>query len=134
MSNNKVKLLLVDDSSSINEMNKYFFEKSLPGVMIQTSRNGQEALNYLGTIGEEENPDLIVLDLKMPVVDGLEFLETLRITRSEEELDRTKVILLSTSMNPEDKRKVKQYSFVVEYFVKPLSIYQVKSIVEEYLS
>ena len=84
MPEKKTKLLLVDDEESIVSMLKTFLE--LSGFEVVAARNGIEALAYT----EEHRPDLIVLDVLMPHLDGR---ETLRQLRSRG--DWTPVILLT---------------------------------------
>lgn len=84
MSEQKIKLLLVDDEESIVSMLKTFLE--LSGFDVATAANGVEALAYTA----EHRPDLIVLDVLMPQLDGR---ETLRRLRSRD--DWTPVILLT---------------------------------------
>lgn len=133
MSANQFKVLLVDDSEAINEMNRYFFEQSVENIEIVIAKNGKEALTIIKNKDNLKLPDLVMLDLKMPVLDGFEFLTQL------EELDLLKkenlnVILLTTSMNPEDAERIKKYSFVRNYLVKPLSMRQVSYIVTTHLN
>lgn len=84
MSEQKINLLLVDDEESIVSMLKTFLE--LSGFDVATAANGVEALAYTA----EYRPDLIVLDVLMPQLDGR---ETLRRLRSRD--DWTPVILLT---------------------------------------
>ncbi len=84
MQETRTKLLLVDDEESITSMLKTFLE--LSGFEVVTARNGVEALAYAA----EHRPDLIVLDVLMPHMDGR---ETLRQLRRRD--DWTPVILLT---------------------------------------
>ena len=132
MINSKVKILLIDDSDAINEMNAYFFRKCLINVEIQIAKNGKEALAIIENPDNSELPDLILLDLKMPVFNGFEFLEYLNSIEFSYK-DQLNVILLTTSMNPDDKKRIEEFPFVSNYLIKPLSIKQVENIVSTHL-
>lgn len=126
------KVLLVDDSEAINVMNSYFFRKCSSDLEIVVARNGKEALAVLEHPDHSILPDLVILDLKMPVLDGLEVLEYLDSVEFDFQ-GSLKIILLSTSMNPDDAKRIQKYPFVINYLVKPLSMVQVSSIVETHL-
>jgi CheY-like chemotaxis protein len=85
--------------------------------------NGQIALDYFEQrIAKSENlPNIILLDLNMPVMDGWEFLEIYR-TKFQERFPEIKVIILSSSIDPADVQKSKEFSDLVLGFVpKPLN-------------
>lgn len=128
-----MSILLIDDSEAINEMNAYFFNQAIADVEIITAKNGKEALAILENPDNKKLPDLVLLDLKMPVFDGYEFLEYLSSVEFAYK-DQLNVILLTTSMNPEDKKRISKFSFVTNYLVKPLSMKQVGSLVSTYLT
>lgn len=118
------KVLLIDDSEAINEMNRYFFNKSNPDIEVNSKMDGQKALSYLTEVEQEEFPDLILLDLRMPLLDGFEFL-----TKMQDEYNsiyqKLNVVLLTTSMNPEDEKRIRKFNCVSNYMIKPLSLRQV---------
>ena len=126
-----MRILLIDDSQAINEMNSYFFKKSLKDIEIETAKNGKEALAVIEN-PDKKLPDLILLDLKMPVFDGYDFLEYLNSIEFNYK-DQLNVVLLTTSMNPEDKRRISEFKFVSNYLIKPLSISQANEIVTYYM-
>lgn len=129
----KYSVMLIDDSDAINEMNKYFFQKCNSEVDINAYTNGAEALEKLQGVDLKNFPDLILLDLKMPVLDGFEFLEKVKLELPNV-YDRMKVILLTTSMNKEDETKMRQFECVQDYLVKPLTFRQVSYMVATQLS
>lgn len=85
--------------------------------------NGAAALDYIdeqcNQPNEERNcPNIVLLDLNMPVMDGFEFLEELR-ERSMLLLSKFKIIVLTSSTNPQDLERAKRYN-VDGYLNKPL--------------
>lgn len=66
---------------------------------IEHVENGEEALNYLHD-STSRKPCILLLDLNMPIINGIEFLEALR---NDERLRRIPVVILTTSDDPEDK-------------------------------
>lgn len=111
--NSLLNILLVDDDPVSNFLAKKNLEK-LGFKQVKTVENGQEALDYL----DYEAPDLLFLDLNMPVMDGLEFL---RQTKEKDLLDKIRVIVLTSSIRPEDKAKSLHYENVLDYVEKPLN-------------
>ena len=113
--------LLIDDDGTTNFIN-YRIVKGLKITdHIQTEINGEKALNFLQFYAEnhENNaPELIMVDLKMPVLDGFEFLEYLQIKKFSNK-ENIKVIVLTTSMYADDLKQLKK--FKVEYLMKPLT-------------
>ena len=74
--NPKNRILLVEDEELIREMIKIALEEE--GYEVQTTSNGRTALNLLQNSNSESNPDLIVLDLMLPEINGLDICRLLR--------------------------------------------------------
>jgi two-component system, chemotaxis family, chemotaxis protein CheY len=92
------RILVVDDSSMIRAL----FRQALTGVKdyrVREARNGQEALDAIVADGE---PDLIFLDVNMPVMDGLEFLAT---SAGAGLVERVPVVIVSTEGRDEDVQR-----------------------------
>lgn len=89
------KVLATDDSPLILQMYKLFFSR-FKNCSLVTAANGLEALDKLG---QEEGIDLILLDINMPVMNGLEFLERIR---REPAYSGIPVIIISTEGKQED--------------------------------
>lgn len=114
-------VLLVDDDSTTNIVNYKLIKNLNITEEIHTEFNGEKALNYLQYYAERhENvaPELILLDLQMPVLDGYEFLEYLRIKKFVNK-DRIKVIVLTNSARKDDLEKLEKFN--VNYMPKPLT-------------
>ena len=96
-------ILLVEDNPDDVELTQRAFKRSRLGNRIITKCDGQEALDYLlGTDNEElanPLPDVILLDLNMPRINGLEVLQRMR---SEERTRAVPVVILTTSDEQRD--------------------------------
>jgi DNA-binding response OmpR family regulator len=103
----KNKILLVDDESAITENLAPFLERS--GFIVTVAANGQEALDRL----ESDKPDLIVLDVLMPVLDGREVLRTLR------KQDNWIPIILLTQVGESSERAMALEEGADDYLNKP---------------
>jgi len=86
---------------------------------IEEFKNGKLAFNAISTLMEKGNemPDLILLDINMPIWDGWDFLDHLMQT---EEGKKVTVYIISSSQNPEDIHKAEEYSVIEDFLVKPI--------------
>lgn len=116
MQTNPPKILVADDDVEDQEMlMEYFLGGGLNQHDVAFVTNGRAALEYLRH--NAALPKLIVLDLKMPIMDGQ---STLLQIKSEEKFKSIPVVIYSTSSNEQDKRKC-LVNGALEYFVKPSS-------------
>lgn len=114
-------VLLVDDDGTTNFMNYRLIKQLKITPEIHTEYNGEKALNYLQYYAEQHNnhaPELILLDLKMPVLDGYEFLEYLRMKKFDNK-NQIKVIVLTTGNRKDEQEKIK--ALKVSSIPKPLT-------------
>ena len=117
------KILIVDDEPNIVMTLEYTFKKSNYEVFI--ARDGQEALDIL----KINFPDVIILDIMMPMVDGFATLEQIR---KDDNLQHTKVMFLSAKNKESDIEKGLELG-ADAYMTKPFSIKKVVEKVEELL-
>jgi CheY-like chemotaxis protein len=113
------KILLIDDDGINNFINERLFKKLNIAGHIEIRRNGKEALDYLGQMCsmKESCPELIVIDINMPEMNGFEFLEEFK---NLEMLNKhnSRVVMLSTSTSQRDIQKLKDLN--IELVRKPL--------------
>ena len=115
-------VLIIDDDADWCFIAKMILQRAGFGKNVITANNGQEGIKTLRTISEkgEKLPDIIFLDIKMPVMDGFEFLEA--ITKSTgPDLSCTRIYICSSSNHPKDKEKANQYS-IAGFIPKPLTV------------
>src|SRR3984957_13115620 len=112
-------IMLIDDSPDDNFFHKREIKKADIATTIITESSGEEALAYLKS-NQEPHSDLIFLDINMPGMNGWEFLEEYSLL-DDVLKSRATIIMLSTSDNPGDIAKAKQWSFVADYITKPLT-------------
>ena len=120
-------ILFIDDDPITLMLCKMLIKKASFSNEIATSKNGEEALQYFDTLKEigpnnelKKQPQLIFLDLNMPVMGGWEFLESFS-TSEYADYNKTKVIILSSTIDPEDLEKSKKYPMVIDFLSKPIS-------------
>lgn len=115
-------ILLIDDDKTTNVLNEMVIKRTGCVDKIVACRNGIEALEYLkgGAEGNPPNPDLILLDINMPGMDGWEFMEEYH-KLEETYKGNVVVVMLTTSLNPDDEiRSVKEAS-LNDFMNKPLT-------------
>lgn len=94
--------------------------------------NGEEAISGLRALlaSNRNMPELILLDLNMPIMDGWQFLDEFITIR---ELTRIKIYIVSSSIDPADIEKSKKYNSVSKYITKPLDKEILKKIINSSL-
>ncbi|MBW1298886.1 response regulator [Aquimarina litoralis] len=119
-----IACIIDDDSVYVNLVKRIIEAKHLCKNLL-VFENGKEALNYfeaiLSNMDEENLPEIIFLDLNMPVMDGWQFLEQFCSIKNK----FGKVITLyivSSSINPVDIHKAKSIKGVKDYLIKPITI------------
>jgi len=126
MQTGTIEILLVEDNPNDEELTLYALRKNNITNHIQVVHDGEEALEYLFCIGAyshrkiNEPPKVVLLDLKLPKVDGLEVLEKIKADKRTQTIP---VVMLTSSQ--EERDIVESYQLGVNsYIVKPLDFEQ----------
>lgn len=131
-------VLLIDDDKATNFINKTLIKKAAITDHIETALNGQQALDYLTNSGDYEkpsgifpSPNLIFVDINMPVMDGWEFAEGF-INLEENQKENCTLIMLTSSFNPDDKTKATFLPVISGFLNKPLNQEKINSILNTF--
>lgn len=130
--------MLIDDDEPTNFVSTIYLEEAQCTQHIQIADTGQKALNYL-TNSEEfachnDNypcPDLIFLDINMPAMDGWEFLEKYKQLKKEYH-GKVIIIMLTTSLNPDDKIRAGKIPEISGFLIKPITAEVIDDVLREY--
>ena len=114
------KVLLIDDNTIDNFVNKKLIEMTGFASQVEMFESAHSALNYLKSAKKADLPDIIFLDIMMPVMDGFQFLEQFE-KLSADVKNKCKIIMLSTSESFQDLNKANKNKLVQKFLNKPLN-------------
>jgi CheY-like chemotaxis protein len=120
--NSPLVLLAEDNEANISTMMDYL---QIQGYQVSVARNGVEAVQQ----AKQHKPDLILMDIQMPEMDGLE--ATYRI-RCEPDLAAIPIIAITALAMPGDRERCLAAG-AVDYLTKPVSLKQLVNIIEQHL-
>lgn len=121
------QILCIDDDPITLMLCKKVITKSEFSNEIITAQNGEEALHHFNTLKYTSNknitkrPQLIFLDLNMPVMGGWEFLDHFT-SMDYSEFNSANVIVLSSTIDPDDLAKAKKYPIIIDFLSKPITL------------
>ncbi|MDT0685390.1 response regulator [Autumnicola psychrophila] len=130
----KIELACIidDDKIYVNLVKKIIEIKQLSENLL-IYKNGKEAMDHfkhiLGNMSEERLPEIIFLDLNMPVMDGWEFLnEFVKIKNNFNK--KITLYVVSSSIDPRDLERAKSINMVTDYLIKPIELKKFEKIFE----
>ncbi|MBI3592481.1 MAG: response regulator [Nitrospirae bacterium] len=118
-----MKLLVVDDDKTTRKLLSLYLKGK--GYEIVTAENGLDAMEKLGT----ENINLVVTDMNMPYMDGIELTKTLR---ADPAWTRVPIIMVTTEADDDEKKKALEAG-VDDYLVKPTNADQISDSIKRIL-
>lgn len=128
-------VMLIDDNEIDNLINQKIIESSTISNHIFTHTGGKSAIEFLknaekiaiGAGNQSLMPEIIFLDIDMPLMDGFQFLDEFE-NLSENIRNHCKIVMLTSSINSRDVKKSKRYTNVKEYLNKPLTKESLKAL------
>ena len=123
-------ILVVDDDQTTVLLTRLFLE-SMSLTDVHSSSNGQEAIDFISEhckaqLEKKVCPDIVLLDLNMPVMDGFEFLEAYS-KATDLAKEKISIVILTSSDSKRDRDRIKEYNVEVSgYIVKPLTEEKIK--------
>lgn len=132
-------VLLIDDDTISSWLNQAMLERTALVEHIESISDGKSAIEFLQQCCSNPSdvttsyPDLIFLDLDMPVVNGFDVLDALQKSENSAWLIRDRVIVLTTSINNKDLERANTYH-IHDYLIKPLTETKIKGVLERFIS
>ncbi|MGV3540458.1 MAG: response regulator [Rufibacter sp.] len=117
------KVLLIDDDEITLLLGEMVMEQNgfaREVIKLQDGKEGVDFYRLLQETAPQSAPELIFLDLNMPIMTGWEFLEEFS-SNYMAAFPRTKVVIVSSSIDPRDFARSTQYDFVVDFINKPFT-------------
>lgn len=113
-------VMLIDDNPMENMVHRKLMDANGFSNKIHAFESAEESLKFLKTASKEDLPQVIFLDIIMPVMDGFQFLDEFS-KLSEEVHKNCKIILLSSSDSFKDLNRANKNKFVKKFLNKPLT-------------
>ena len=123
-------IFLIDDDALVNFLNQEIIKDSHPDKKVRSFESATEALEVIKEMlntSYSKLPQIILLDINMPVMDGWEFLDIFDQLPENKTKD-CKIIMHTSSIDPRDIEKAKTYKAVVDYMTKPLNLQSLSKI------
>ena len=123
----QLKVMLVDDDNITNMFNERIVKKSFPSFEINVQTDASQALDIIKSY--HYKPDIVLLDLNMPIFNGFDFLKSISAINLE---SIPVIFVVSSSRDPKEIDRANSYKVVAGYHAKPLTKEKVKGLVNTY--
>lgn len=123
-------ILYIDDDTIAS----FFFKKvcsviNRNNLVINIAKNGEEALDFIKKT--DVMPELLFVDLNMPIMDGWQFLDHFKEINNQQK-EKSVAVIVSSTLNPEEIDKAKEYNNVVKFISKPITTELVEDLLNKY--
>ncbi|AXG74811.1 response regulator [Flavobacterium arcticum] len=126
-------IMLVDDNKTDNFFHERVIRKANAAETVIVKESAEEALDYLKNKANNsaDHPDLILLDINMPGMNGWEFIE--EYEKLDEHLQsKMVVVMLTTSENPDDYALSKKHDVLADFKTKPLTVKMLEDMISKF--
>ncbi len=133
-------IILIDDDESSNFLNKIFIKQVDSEINVHALANGKEGLDFIlnrGVFQENEPfqaPALVMLDIRMPIMDGWQFLQAYEKEVPQTVRENLVIVLITISEDQDDIERANNEPNIVEYIRKPLSDIKFKKLIKKYFN
>ncbi|WP_293294759.1 response regulator [Allomuricauda sp.] len=129
----KSSILLVDDDEIYLFVTKKLLNSLSNDLIVNSFTDGEQALEYVHVcLSENVNlPEIILLDINMPYLDGWGFLSEFKKIKPKLEDQKVKIFMVTSSNSEEDIKKAKEFEEITGYVVKPIYEDKLKDILTE---
>jgi CheY-like chemotaxis protein len=114
------KVAIIDDDTIFQFTTKVTIERLKLAEEVVFFEDGGAIHSFIQETAIEDLPEILLLDINMPITDGWDFLELYKDVE-EAKREKMKVFMLSSSINPVDVNLARDNPFVLEYVTKPIS-------------
>lgn len=131
-----MRVALVEDNAIFCFLFKRFLEEyTAREIEVQLFSDGRKALDYFVSIRDKPSsyPNLIFIDINMPIMNGWELIDTL-VSDNFEFIHNSHVYIVSSSKSPLDRSNYEEYNFIKDYITKPISREGIYKILDEYIN
>lgn len=128
-------ILLVEDDRATNYLYEILIEKADCTEQILIAEDGQEAIEILklGVEGKYPQPNLIFLDINMPIMNGWEFIEEYQKLELVQK-DKVKIVMITASFNPDEQTRAEAIKEISGFRNKPITVDMLNKILQEYFA
>lgn len=119
-------ILLVDDDEATNFIHQRLIRKICPQAAVSVFENSEEALQILAA-EQQAVPELILLDVNMPAINGWDFLSAM----PSEKFKNSLIVLLSTYIDAAKQKKIESFDLNIEFITKPLRLKRLQEVIQQ---
>lgn len=120
----RTSVLLIDDDKTFNIINRALIQKINPEIEVVEFTSSTIGLDYLGEklLTDQQLPDFLFLDIRMPEMTGFEFLDILTRQFTHTKLKAMRIFILTSSLDFKDKERARESGVVEGFINKPLEL------------